>query len=207
MSKIPKILQVSGVLYNHTEYPVGSIERAKALFAEMWHSSQLTETVISSWDDAKRRILEERAWEKLGREKPEDVFREIFGEKYELVELGKVHISKDATIQEAEAKGRSRLAAEMVLAEGITQAEAAERVGISQQAVSKAMNTTEMSHCDIQVVIPSHISGNRNSEADFRKLSPEGQERVRQGEPLNCRRILRQFHLPTKTPASIPARG
>jgi DNA-binding MarR family transcriptional regulator len=79
----------------------------------------------------------------------------------------------------------SKRAAQMVLSGEVnTQAEAAELFDISRQAVSKALST-EKSQCDKTVDIPDHIAGNRNSQADFRKLTPEGQNRVRQGEPLN----------------------
>jgi hypothetical protein len=54
----------------------------------------------------------------------------------------------------------------------------------SQQAVSKAMNTTESPQCGKQVVIPAHIAANKNSKTDFLKLTPEGQDRVRQGGVL-----------------------
>jgi hypothetical protein len=46
------------------------------------------------------------------------------------------------------------------------------------QAVSKAMNTTEMEDSSKKVDIPDHIT-ERHAIADFRKLSPEGQERVK----------------------------
>lgn len=78
----------------------------------------------------------------------------------------------------------SRRAAQMVLSgEAKTQAEAAELFDISRQAVSKALSTES---CDSQkrVDIPSHLHGD-HEKADFRKLTPEGQDRVRQGEPLN----------------------
>jgi len=109
-TRLPKILQVSGILYNFMEYELGSLERAKALFADMWHKSQLTETVISGWDDAKARILKEKAWEKLGYPDPETVLREIFGERYDLVELGKVHLGPERLVNEAEEEGRRALA-------------------------------------------------------------------------------------------------
>ena len=55
----------------------------------------------------------------------------------------------------------------------------ADLFGISQQAVSKALkNTTKSSDSEEEVVIPDHLHGS-NEKADFRKLSPEGQERVR----------------------------
>ncbi len=109
-TKLPEVLRVKGVLYSYTDYPQGSIERAKALFADMWDKSQLTETVISGWDDAKARILKEKAWEKLGYPDPETVLREIFGERYDLVELGKVHLGPDKLVTEAEEEGRRALA-------------------------------------------------------------------------------------------------
>ena len=43
---------------------------------------------------------------------------------------------------------------------------------------------TKSSQWEKEVPAPDHLSGN-SSQADFRKLSPEGQERVRQKEPLN----------------------
>ena len=61
--------------------------------------------------------------------------------------------------------------------------EAAEMFDISRQAVSKALST-ENSQWEKEVDIPDHITGN-SSQADFRKLTPAGQDRVRQGEPLN----------------------
>lgn len=109
-TKLPEVLRVKGVLYSYTDYPQGSIERAKALFADMWDKSQLTETVISGWDDAKARILKEKAWEKLGYPDPETVLREIFGERYDLVELGKVHLGPESLVTEAEEEGRKVLA-------------------------------------------------------------------------------------------------
>ena len=66
---------------------------------------------------------------------------------------------------------------------GITQTAAAERFGITQQAVSKAMNTTEGFDSNQEVVkVPPHLTS-KESQADFRKLTPAGQDRVRQGEP------------------------
>ena len=108
-TKLPEVLRVKGILYNYNDYPQGSIERAKALFADMWDKSQLTETVISVWDDAKTRILKEKAWENLGYPDPETVLREIFGERYDLVELGKVHLGPERLVTEAEEEGRRTL--------------------------------------------------------------------------------------------------
>ena len=65
-----------------------------------------------------------------------------------------------------------------------TQAEAAELFDISQPAVSQAIRVISETSHEEKLLIPSHITGN-SSQADFRKLSPAGQEQVRQGEPLN----------------------
>jgi hypothetical protein len=63
-------------------------------------------------------------------------------------------------------------------------AEAAELFDISQSAVSQAVkNISEMSESD-KLLIPDHLQS-RTDQADFRKLSSTGQDRVRQGEPLN----------------------
>jgi transcriptional regulator with XRE-family HTH domain len=135
---------------------------------------------------ANLRILHgNEGWKELGLSSWSEAL-EFFGldeTKWQWLQAGEPVLLDSDSVEQGEAKGRSRLAAEMVLAEGITQAEAAERVGISQQAVSKAMNTTES--CESQkVVVPDHLHGD-HEKADFRKLSPEGQERVRQGEALN----------------------
>lgn len=78
----------------------------------------------------------------------------------------------------------SRRAAQMVLSgEAKTQAEAAELFDISRQAVSKALSIN-VEDSSKKVDTPPHIT-ERHAVADFRKLSITGQERVRQGEPLN----------------------
>jgi hypothetical protein len=78
----------------------------------------------------------------------------------------------------------SKRAAQMVLSGEVkTQAEAAELFDISRQAVSKALST-KSSDSEVEVDIPDHLHGS-NEKADFRKLSTTGQDRVRQGEPLN----------------------
>lgn len=81
----------------------------------------------------------------------------------------------------------SKQAAQMFLSgEAKTQAEAADRFDISQPAVSKALkNITESPQCGKEVIVPAHIAANKNSKTDFLKLSTTGQDRVRQGEPLN----------------------
>jgi DNA-binding MarR family transcriptional regulator len=80
----------------------------------------------------------------------------------------------------------SKRAAQMVLSgEAKTQTEAAELFDISQPAVSKALKEiTEGCDSQERVIIPDHLHGD-HEKADFRKLSPAGQDRVRQGEPLN----------------------
>lgn len=181
-TKLPEVLQVSGVLYSYTDYPVGSVERAKALFADMWDKSRLTEGVISDWDEAKARILKEKAWEKLGYPDPETVLREIFGERYDLVELGKVHLSQDKTIGEAEAVGRSEMARRLKAENpGLSTREIAREVGCAQSTVVEALQVIGKGFIE---TTPDHIQDKRG-QADFRKLSIAGQDRVRAGEPLN----------------------
>ena len=91
--------------------------------------------------------------------------------------------SKNAAPGISVALALSKRAAQMVLSGELkTQAEAAELFDISQPAVSKALkDITKSSDSEEEVIIPDHLHGS-NEKADFRKLSPEGQERVRQKE-------------------------
>ena len=136
---------------------------------------------------ANLRILHgNEGWKELGLSSWSEAL-EFFGldeTKWQWLQAGEPVLLDSDSVEQGEAKGRSEMAAAIVLAEGITQTEAAERFGITQQAVSKAMNTTEMEDSSKLVVIPAHIT-ERHAIADFRKLTPAGQDRVRQGEPLN----------------------
>ena len=72
----------------------------------------------------------------------------------------------------------SKRAAQMVLSGEVkTQAEAAELFDISQQAVSKALNTTESAKMVPEVVPPEWMT-RKNDRADFKKLLPESQQQV-----------------------------
>ena len=84
-----------------------------------------------------------------------------------------------------------KLMAETLGIEKTTQSAIATAMGLSgghsaiSHAISRAVeDVTKPSQEEDDVTIPDHITGN-SSQADFRKLSPEGQERVRQEEPLN----------------------
>jgi hypothetical protein len=97
--------------------------------------------------------------------------------------LTRSQASTDSASQGIE-KGRSRVAAEMVIKKGISQTEAAKRVGVTRQAVNKALST-ENPQCGKEVDVPDHIAANKNSKTDFLKLSVAGQQKVRDGQPLN----------------------
>ncbi len=71
----------------------------------------------------------------------------------------------------------SKQAAQMVREEGVSQTKAAEHFGITQQAVSKAMNTTETAKIAGLVVCPDWIT-HSHDRADFKKLTPESQKQV-----------------------------
>jgi len=125
-------------------------------------------------------------WKELGLSNWTEAL-EFFGldeTKWQWLQAGEPVLLDSDSVEQGEAKGKGRLAAQMFLSGEVkTQTEAAERVGISRQAVSKALST-ESSQREESVDIPDTIKGN-SSQADFRKLTPEGQEQVRQGEPLN----------------------
>jgi len=215
-TKLPEVLRVKGVLYSYTDYPQGSIERAKALFADMWDKSQLTETVISGWDDAKARILKEKAWEKLGYPDPETVLREIFGERYDLVELGKVHLRPDSLLTEAEKKGRK--AAKVVLkfkgSPGITMAQLAKEVGCSVSYAADVIRKAGLKTPSHKEVIQRdhikpdgtlHIGGEPASQREVAKVVGCDQTVVR--DALRGNSGTGKTPHPTPSPALRKAQG
>jgi DNA-binding MarR family transcriptional regulator len=109
-------------------------------------------------------------------------------QQWEWLEAGEPVITDEDSVNQGIAKGKalSKQAADLVRTECITQTEAAERCGVSQPAVSKALkNITEGFDSNQEVIkVPPHLTS-KESQADFRKLTPAGQDRVRQGEPLN----------------------
>ena len=128
---------------------------------------------------ANLRILERGdGWKLLGFENWPTAL-EFFGldeTKWNWLQAGEPVLLDSDSVEQAEAKGRGRLAAQMVRDEKITHQEAADRVGVSRQAVTKAM-ATESSKLEEKVAIPEWITHFRD-RADFPKLSSEGQQLV-----------------------------
>ena len=128
---------------------------------------------------ANLRILQQnKGWKELGLESWPAAL-EFFGldeTKWNWLQAGEPVLLDSDSVEQAEAKGRGRLAAQMVRDEGITLQEAGDRVGVSRQAVHKALST-ECSKLEQMVDTPSWIT-HRRDQADFLKLSPEGQQLV-----------------------------
>lgn len=139
---------------------------------------------------ANLRILQQnKGWKELGLESWPAAL-EFFGldeTKWNWLQAGEPVLLDSDSVEQAEAKGRGRLAAQMVLdGEAKTLQEAADKFEISRQAVHQAKERLSTGSCESQkpVDIPDHLHGD-HEKADFRKLSPAGQDRVRAGEPLN----------------------
>lgn len=182
MSKRPEILKTDGILHHYSTYSVGSVERAKAELAWMWSASRSADSSIRLWDNAKQVVLDGKAWDVLGFTSPHECLIALLGEKYELIEYGKVHIDKEGTIAEAEQKGRSEMARQMKAENPELGPTAIGRmVGCDKTTVRDALVVGEIVRAEPP---PPHLVS-KESAADFRKLSTAGQDRVRQGEPLN----------------------
>jgi len=174
---------------------------------------------------ANLRILHgNEGWKELGLSSWSEAL-EFFGldeTKWQWLQAGEPVLLDSDSVEQGEAKGRSEMAAAIVLAEGITQTEAAERLKVNQSAVSRELTKgramqaaelvqaegttieeaaklfnvspaavmkalavmTERFESNHEVIIPPSLTS-KESQADFRKLTPAGQDRVRQGEPLN----------------------
>jgi hypothetical protein len=158
----------------------------------LWENGLIEE--CATWEDVllKRfRITPEQfAWLELGEPviADTDTVEQAIEKGKEIAASKKIKEAKQQVLDfnpTAEGKGLTKAVAELLGADGVNQDDVAELFDISQQAVSKALkNTTKSSDSEEEVVIPDHLHGS-NEKADFRKLSPEGQERVRQKEPLN----------------------
>jgi DNA-binding MarR family transcriptional regulator len=139
---------------------------------------------------ANLRILQaDKGWDELGLSTWSEAL-EFFGldeTKWQWLQAGEPVLLDSDSVKQAEQKGRAQQAAQMVREQGVTQTEAAERCGITQPAVSKALKIiTESSESEPEVISPppDHLKGNTD-RADWYRLTPKGQDRVRQGEPLN----------------------
>ena len=172
---------ISTVPVEHWEWFLGARVGSKSMAQVRWNAKKLLTNL--------RILRDNKGWKHLGLDTWEDALNwfDLTPQKWAWLEAGEPVLTDADSASQGIKKGKSIQAAQMVISgEAKTQAEAAELFDISQSAVSQAAkNISEMSHCDKELIIPDHIAGNRNSQADFRKLSPEGQVRVRQKEPLN----------------------
>lgn len=129
---------------------------------------------------ANLRILQaDKGWDELGLSTWSEAL-EFFGldeTKWQWLQAGEPVLLDSDSVEQGEAKGKGRLAAQMVREEGVTQTKAAEHFGISQPAVSKAISITESGKIPQMVICPDWIT-ERHDRADFKKLTPESQRQV-----------------------------
>lgn len=102
--------------------------------------------------------------------------------QWEWLEAGEPVLTDNDSVEQGIEKGRSEMARQ-AKAENpeLSTRKIAKEVGCAQSTVRDALNVSGKPSIGSY---PTHIQHPRD-QADFRKLTPEGQERVRQGEPLN----------------------
>jgi len=66
MSNLPQILRHNTILTNYSSYPIGSLERAKALGIEVFSRSNSLEATIELWRTYCDLIEKEKPWLPLG---------------------------------------------------------------------------------------------------------------------------------------------
>ncbi len=138
---------------------------------------------------ANLRILHgNEGWKELGLSTWSEAL-EFFGldeTKWQWLQAGEPVLLDSDSVKQAEQKGRSEMARQMKAENPeLGPTEIGRMVGLKKQSVADALAVSgRSSDSDSRPDILDHLKGHTD-RADFLKLSPDGQERVRQGEPLN----------------------
>lgn len=183
---------ISTVPVEHWEWFLGARVGSKSMAQVRWNAKKLLTNL--------RILRDNKGWKHLGLDTWEDALNwfDLTPQKWAWLEAGEPVLTDADSASQGIEKGKSRQAAQMAIdaearGEKVSQREAAKAVGLKgHRAVGRQIAKlksdgeagTESSQWEKEVPAPDHLSGN-SSQADFRKLSPEGQERVRQKEPLN----------------------
>jgi hypothetical protein len=135
---------------------------------------------------ANLRILQaDKGWDELGLSTWSEAL-EFFGldeTKWQWLQAGEPVLLDSDSVKQAEQKGRSEMARQMKAENPeLGPTEIGRMVGCDKTTVRDALVVG--GKVSLKPETPQHIADKRG-QADFRKLSPDGQERVRQGEPLN----------------------
>lgn len=131
-----------------------------------------------------RVLRDQKGWKHIGLEDWEQTLNwfGLTSKQWEWLEAGEPVLTDNDSVEQGIEKGRSEMARQLKAKNPeLGPTEIGRMVGCDKTTVRDALvvgGKLPMGES------PPHITGN-SSQADFRKLSPAGQEQVRQGEPLN----------------------
>jgi hypothetical protein len=131
-----------------------------------------------------RVLRDQKGWKHIGLENWEQTLNwfGLTSKQWEWLEAGEPVLTDNDSVEQGIEKGRSEMARQLKAENPELGPTAIGRmVGCDKTTVRDALNVGEIVPLE---EVPPRISHPRD-QADFRKLSTTGQERVRQGEPLN----------------------
>jgi hypothetical protein len=171
MKNLPTILRHNTILTNWSGYPVGSLERAKALGIEVFSRSNSLEATIDLWRTECELVEKEKPWLPLGLKNKEQYILAVTGKTEKSIQR---KISKTQAILQRREKYPNE-----------TQQETADAVGCAQSMVAMIINkTSNRSFIDIPDWIKS-----TSDRATFKKLSSADQDKVRKAGKGSMRGI------------------
>ena len=163
MKNLPTILRHNTILTNWSGYPVGSLERAKALGIEVFSRSNSLEATIDLWRTECELVEKEKPWLPLGLKNKEQYILAVTGKTEKAIQR---KISKTQAIRQRRDKYPDE-----------TQQQIADEIGVSRQFVTKVLATKSFETKQV-VATPYWINGSAD-KATFKKLSEADQEKVR----------------------------
>jgi hypothetical protein len=171
MKNLPTILRHNTILTNWSGYPVGSLERAKALGIEVFSRSNSLEATIDLWRTECELVEKEKPWLPLGLKNKEQYILAVTGKTEKAIQR---KISKTQAILQRRDKYPNE-----------SQQETADAIGCARSLVAMVVNKPFQER---NVDIPEWIHGVAQ-QAAFRKLSKSDQEKVRKAGKGSLRGI------------------
>jgi hypothetical protein len=167
---------ISTVPVEHWEWFLGARVGSKSMAQVRWNAKKLLTNL--------RILRDNKGWKHLGLDTWEDALNwfDLTPQKWAWLEAGEPVLTDADSASQGIEKGRSEMARRLKAENPELGPTAIGRmVGCDKTTVRDALAVGEIVPLE---EVPPRISHPRD-QADFRKLSPEGQERVRQKEPLN----------------------
>jgi hypothetical protein len=171
MKNLPTILRHNSILTNWSGYPLGSVERAKALGIEVFSRSNSLEATIDLWRTECELVEKEKPWLPLGLKNKEQYILAVTGKTEKAIQL---KISKTQAIRQRRDKYPDE-----------TQQETADAVGCARSLIAMVVNKGSFRTF---IDIPDWIKG-KADKATFQKLSKSDQDKVRKAGKGSLRGI------------------